>query len=118
VDSVDVSLAKGLASVKMKPGNMDTISQLQQAITKNGFTMKDSQAVVAGTLKVADGKAQLQVSRSNEILMLTPDAKASGDIGSLNGKTVVVAGVVPESAKGKAENAIRYRTLEEEGQSK
>jgi copper chaperone CopZ len=40
VDSVDVSLAKGLAAVKMKPGNTTTLAQLQHAITKNGFTMK------------------------------------------------------------------------------
>jgi hypothetical protein len=46
VDSVDVSLAKGLATVKMRPGNTATLKQLQSAITKNGFTMKDSTATI------------------------------------------------------------------------
>ena len=46
VDSVDVSLEKGLAVVKMKPGNTTTLKQLNEAIAKNGFTMKDSSAVV------------------------------------------------------------------------
>ena len=61
VDSVDVSLEKGLAAVKMKPGNTATLKQLQDAITKNGFTMKQSKATVAGTILVANGKTKLKV---------------------------------------------------------
>ena len=70
VDSVDVSLAKGLASVKMKPGNTDNAeASCNEAITKNGFTMKDSTATVVGTVgRVHNGKAQLKVSGSNEVL--------------------------------------------------
>jgi copper chaperone CopZ len=56
VDSVDVSLAKGLASVKMKPGNMATLNQLREAIGRNGFTMKQSTAMIAGKVLVTNGK--------------------------------------------------------------
>ena len=48
--------------MKMKPGNTATLKQLQNAITKNGFTMKDSSVIVAGTIVVANGMTQLQVS--------------------------------------------------------
>ena len=116
VDSVDVSLAKGLASVKMKPGNTATLKQLQNAITKNGFTMKDSTATVEGTIVVANGKPQLQVSGSNELLTLVPESQASGDATSLSGKSVLVEGVIPEAAKGKMPDSIRYRSLKEESQ--
>ncbi len=79
VDSVDVSLAKGFAAVKMKPGNTATLEQLQAAITKNGFTMKRSTATVSGTVVAADGKAQLKVSGSNEMLDLVPEDRRSTD---------------------------------------
>lgn len=113
VDSVDVSLAKGLAAVKMKPNNATTLKQLQNAITKNGFTMKESQATVAGTVVASDGKAQLQVSGSNELLDLIPGGQELA-ASSLNGKLVVVDGAIPEAAKGKSPNAIRCRSIVEE----
>ena len=116
VESVDVSLAKGFAAVKMKPGNTATLKQLQNAITKNGFTMKDSAAVVTGTIVVANGKAQLQVSGSNEVLTLVPESQAPGDAASLGGKSVFVEGVIPEAGKGKIPDSIRYRSIKEEPQ--
>jgi copper chaperone CopZ len=116
VDSVDVSLAKGFAAVKMKPGNTATLKQLQNAITKNGFTMKDSTATVTGTIVVANGKSQLQISGSNELLTLVPESQASGDATSLSGKSVLVEGVIPEAAKGRMPDSIRYRSLKEESQ--
>jgi copper chaperone CopZ len=68
VDSVQVNLEKGLAVAKLKPGNNATLKQLNEAITKNGFTMKDSTAAVAGTVLSTDGKATLHVSGSNDVL--------------------------------------------------
>ena len=114
VDSVDVSLAKGLASVKMKPANTTTVGQLQQAITKNGFTMKDSQATVAGTVVVANERAELHVAGSNEVLLLIRESQASNDASSLNGKTVVVTGTIPEATKSKTPSEIRYRSIQKE----
>ena len=114
VDSVDVSLAKGLAAVKMKPGNTATLKQLQNAITKNGFTMRDSSATVAGTIVVTNGKAQLQVSVSNELLTLVPESQDTGDATALNGKSVLVEGTIPEGTKGKLTDSLRYRSIKEE----
>ncbi|HEY4904653.1 MAG TPA: heavy metal-associated domain-containing protein [Candidatus Sulfotelmatobacter sp.] len=116
VDSVDVSLAKGLASVKMKPGNTATLKQLQNAITRNGFTMKDSPAVVAGAIIVANGKTRLQISGSNELLSLVPESSASSNATSLIGKSVLVEGTIPDVAKGKLPDSIRYRSIKEEPQ--
>jgi copper chaperone CopZ len=116
VDSVDVSLAKGLAAVRMKPGNAATLKQLQNAITKNGFTMKDSAAILAGTVVVANGKIQLQISGSNELLGLIPESQASDDASSFRGKYVLVEGVIPEAKKGKMPDSIRYRSIKEEPQ--
>jgi copper chaperone CopZ len=111
VESVDVSLAKGLASVKMKPGNTVTLKQLQSAITKNGFTMKDSTLTVEGTVVVEAGTVQLKVSGSNEMLNLVPQGQVA-PAAALNGKSVTVTGVVPETAKGKS-FSIHYQSITE-----
>ena len=106
---MDVSLAKGLASVKMKPGNTVTLKQLQSAITKNGFTMKDSTLTVEGTVVVEAGRVQLKVSGSNEMLDLVPQGQVA-PAAALNGKSVTVTGVVPETAKGKS-FSIHYQSI-------
>jgi hypothetical protein len=116
VDSVDVSLEKGLAVVKMKPGNTATLKQLNEAITKNGFTMKDSTATVAGTVIITDGKPALRVSgsndlRQNDLLQLVPQSPSAPNAASMVGKIVVVEGTIPESGKGKAPDSIRYQSL-------
>ena len=116
VDSVDVSLAKGLASVSMKPGNTATLKQLQEAISKNGFTMKDSPATVSGAVVVTNGKTQLQVLGSNELLTLVPESQSSSDVTLLSGKSVLVEGTITEATKGKVPDTIRYRSIKEEQQ--
>ena len=114
VDAVAVSLEKGLATVKMKPGNTATLKQLQDAITKNGFTMKQSNAFVAGKIAVVNGKLQLQVSGSNDVLNLIPESQGATDVSAMNGQSVVVEGAISESSKGKIPDSIRYRSIAEE----
>jgi hypothetical protein len=114
VDSVDVSLEKGLAVVKLKPGNTATLKQLNEAITKNGFTMKDSTATVAGAVTSTDGNAMLRVSGSNDMLRLVPQSASAPTAVSMVGKTVLVEGTIPEAGKGKAPDSLRYQSITEE----
>ena len=113
VDTVDVNLEKGLATVKMKPGNMTTLKQLNEAIAKNGFTMKDSTAIVAGTVVTTNGKTALQVSGSNDVLNLVPESSSAVDPASLTGKSILVDGVISEASKGKVPDTIHYWSITE-----
>jgi copper chaperone CopZ len=108
VDTVDVSLEKGLATVHLKP-----LKQLQNAITKNGFTMKESKATVAGTITMANGKAQLNVSGSNDVLHLSPESQKAPNASAMQGKSVLVVGSIPEAPKGQLPNSLVYRSLTE-----
>jgi len=114
VESVAVSLKKGLAAVTMKPSNPTTLKQLQDAITKNGFTMKQSKATVTGTILVANGKTQLRVSGSNDVLQLVPESQSVANASSMQGKAVTVTGTIPEAAKGKSPDSLNYHSLMEE----
>ena len=113
VDSVDVSLEKGLATVKMKPGNMTTLKQLNEAIAKNGFTMKDSTAILAGTVVTTNGKTAVQVSGSNDILNLVSESRSAVDAASFAGKAILVDGTIPEASKDKVADTINYRSITE-----
>ena len=114
VDTVNVSLEKGLATLTLKPGNTTTLKQLQDAVAKNGFTMKRSDASVIGQIVNKAGKLQLQVSGSNDILQLIPGAHGGLDAAAMSGKTVTVAGEIPEAAKGKLPDTLRYNAIEEQ----
>lgn len=113
VDTVDVSLEKGLATVHLKPGNSATLKQLQNAITKNGFTMKESKATVAGTIVVANGKLQLNVSGSNDVLQLSPESQNAPNASAVQGKPVLVVGTIPEAPKRQLPNSLVYRSVTE-----
>jgi len=111
VESVKVSLEKGLATVKFKPGNSVTLKQLQSAITKNGFTMKESKIVAAGKLLQEGGNTKFQITGSNDVLSVVAESSAAAAPSATGSATFVVEGTIPENAKGKTPDTIRYRSL-------
>ena len=81
------------------------------AITKNGFTTKQSNIVVTGTLLSDNGKVTLRVSGSNETFALVPQNQQAQDFSHLNGKTVTVEGVIPEEKKGTKPDTIAVHSI-------
>ena len=114
VENVKVSLASGVAAVEMKPGNATTLKQLNDAIARNGFTMKQSAAVVSGQVELVAGKPQLRVTGSNELLELLPATGSAAGAGAFSGKQVTVAGTIPEAAKGKIADSLQYNSIQPE----
>jgi copper chaperone CopZ len=90
VESVEVSLNRGLATVKLKPGNTVSVPQLWELIHKNGYTPKSTQVSVRGELANVNGVLQLKVSGTKDILLLA----AYGDGAQKLGQTVIVQGVM------------------------
>jgi copper chaperone CopZ len=97
VDTVEVSLNKGLATVKLKPGNTVSVPQLWELIHKNGYTPKDTSVSIRGELAAVNGRVELSVSGTKDTLPLTADAKnptAYAEVSKRPGQTVVVQGVM------------------------
>ena len=97
VDSVDVSLNKGLATVKLKPGNAVSVQQLWQLIHQQGYTPKSTAVSARGDLENSPHGLQLKVSGTNQIIALAPDAKngtAYADATKKVGHTVIVQGTM------------------------
>jgi len=105
VETVEVSLNKGLATVKLKPGNTVSVLQLWELIHKNGYTPKATAVSVRGNLANADGRLQLKVLGTKETLALAADPKnpaAYGEAPKKLGQTVVIQGVMAPSKDLKA----------------
>ena len=97
VESVDVSLTKGLAAIKLRPGNIVSVPQLWQLIHEKGYTPKATTVSVRGDLANIQGRLQLKVSGTNQTLALVSDSKnasAYGEAQKKLGQTVIILGVM------------------------
>src|SRR3954470_7815822 len=97
VEAVDVSLNKGLATVKLKPGNTVSVPQFWQLLHEKGYTPKTTTISVRGELVGGPGRLQLKVSGTKDTLDLTPDPKNATSYKAATekaGQTVVIQGVM------------------------
>lgn len=110
VESVDVSLNKGLATVKLKSGNTLRPEELWTAVRNNGFTPKATNVFVRG--EISGGK--LKVSGTNQLFDLAPDPKnpkALEAISDESSKTLVVEGVLTPQKDVKASVPLQVRGI-------
>ena len=74
VERVDVSLERALVDVRLRPGNTLTLAELRAMIKSGGFTGKEADVTVDGTLAMRDGTLVLDVTGTKSTLTLE-DAK-------------------------------------------
>ncbi len=102
---VDVSLNKGLATVKLKLGNTVSVPQFWQLLHEKGYTPKATAVSVRGELAGGAGRLQLKVSGTKDVLDLAPDPKnaaAYSDAARKIGQSVIIQGVMTPSKDLKA----------------
>lgn len=111
VESVDVSLSKGLAIMKLKPGNTLKPEELWETVRKNGFTPKETSVVVRG--EVAGGK--LRVTGTNQLFALAPDPKnpkAWEDVRAQTSNTLTIQGSLTPQKDTKAPVPLHIQGIE------
>ena len=87
VESVDVSLEKATADIRLKPGNTITLPQLRKVIRDGGYPTRDAQIEARG--QIVDRGGALSVDL-------------------LNGTSLDVAGAVEKRPAGPVDTCIRY----------
>src|SRR5258706_15529231 len=95
VESVDVSLNKGLATVKLKPSNSVTPEQFWEVVRKNGYTPKETHVVLRGEVLVKPGKPLLKVAgadRTYELVAHPTSPQALDEVKGLAGRTLLIEG--------------------------
>jgi copper chaperone CopZ len=100
VESAAVSLNKGLATVKLKPGNSIRPGEFWEAIRKNGNTPKTTHVIVRGEMQ-ADG-GQLKVSGSNEVFQVKAAPPLHQQLIASAGKTVTIEGTLTPGKDARA----------------
>ena len=97
VDTVDVSLNKGLATVKLRPGNTASVPQFWQLLHEKGYTPKTTAVSVRGELAGEPEHLQLKVLDTKDVLNLAPDPKSAAAYNGAAkkiGQPVIVHGVM------------------------
>jgi len=97
VESVEVSLNKGLATVKLKPGNALTVEQFWETVRQNGFTPKETSVVARGDVIQSSGKLQLKLSSAKRTYDLVADSKSPKAIDEVKqriGKSITIEGTL------------------------
>jgi hypothetical protein len=110
VESVDVSLNKGLATVKLKPGNTMKPVDLWETVRRNGFTPKETSVVVRGDV---EGR-KLKVAGTNQVFDLAPDPKnpkVLEEIGARSSGIVTVRGTLTPPKDSKAPVPLEVRGI-------
>ena len=118
VESVDVSLNKGLATVKLKPGNAVSVPQLWRLIHEKGYTPKATTVSVRGDLANVEGRLQLKVTGTSDTLALVADPKnvtAYGAASKKLGQTVIVQGVMMPAKDLKVAVPLQVSQVKEAG---
>ena len=92
VESAEVSLNKGLATVKLKAGNTIRPSEFWEAIRKNGNTAKATQVTVRGEI-LSKGN-QFKVTGSDQVFTLKPSPAVADRLKAAEGKTVTLDGTL------------------------
>lgn len=114
VESVEVSLNKGLATVKLKPGNTAAVPHFWQVIHENGYTPKTTTVSVRGDLTAAQGHIQLKVTGTKNVLDLVADPThraAYSEVSKKIGQTVTVQGVMTPGKDLKASVPLQVQEM-------
>jgi hypothetical protein len=100
VESVNISLNRGLAEIRLHPRNTVRVEQILRAVTNNGFTPKEARISAVGTVLSREDKLRFQASGSNQnfdLLMQNAAKDLNDAVRKEIGRTAVVEGIIPIS---------------------
>ena len=110
VESVDVSLNKGLATVKLKPGNTVRPQDFWEAVRKNGFTPKETRVLVRGEV-TNFAQPQLKVTGTDLVLDLKAEPKLLDEAKRQVGNAVTVEGTLTPGKDLKGQVPLEVRGI-------
>jgi len=76
VESVDVSLEKATADIRLKPGNAVTLPQLRRIIRQAGYPTRDAQVDARGTILERNGRPTLDLQNGSFLELAARPARS------------------------------------------
>jgi copper chaperone CopZ len=101
IDTVEVSLTRALATVKLKPGNSVSLAQLVRLVREKGYTIPAASIVVSGLPAKNSDLWMLRVPTSGERIELVADPQLSSALARYADRTVTVRGKMTLAKNGK-----------------
>lgn len=102
VQSVKVSLKEGLATIQFVPSNRVKIARIREAIRSNGFTPREAEVTVGGSLTQRGDTLSLVVPGTADVFILQDAPNALGTVARLRRRGlsnhVIVTGQIPRVA--------------------
>ena len=99
VRSVTVSLKDGLAEIRLAPVNDVTLARIREAVRRNGFTAREAEVRIAGSLVRRGDTLTLVVPGTEDVFVLQDAPGSAGIVAQLRrrdpSQPVVLAGQVP-----------------------
>jgi len=81
VESVDVSLKKGTADIRFKPGNKISLPQLRKVIRDTGYPTKDAEVQARGQVVESNGALTFDLLNGSTLAVAArPDLRPRGPI--------------------------------------
>jgi hypothetical protein len=106
VQSVKVSLKEGVATIHFAPTNRVTLSKIREAIRSNGFSAREAEVRVAGSLVQRGDALALVVPGTEEVFFLQDAPGATGTVTELRRRgsnvRLVLTGQVPAAGARRA----------------
>ncbi len=115
VESVEVSLTAGSATVRFKPGSRVTIDQVRATIRDNGFTPKAADVRIRGRVEAVDGNLVLVTPGGGPEYPLVDRPDSAGRLAPLKDSPppgeVEIEGILAERAAAGGQLAIEVRSV-------
>lgn len=106
-----VSLKAGVATIQFAPANRVAVSRIREAIRSNGFTAREAEVSVAGSLVQREDSLMLAVPGSEDVFVLQDAAGASGMVAQLRragpGARILVGGQIPKPGPRSERGSLR-----------
>jgi copper chaperone CopZ len=85
VESVDVSLEKSAADIRLKPGNAITLPQLRRVIRQSGYPTRDAQIDARGAIVERNGKPALDLQNGSFLELASKPQSADTGVVDVSG---------------------------------
>jgi len=90
VESVDVSLEKATADIRLKPGNTITLPQLRRIIRQAGYPTKDACVEARGAVVERNGKPALDLQNGSFLELAAKPSASTTDVAEVTGVSRIV----------------------------
>ena len=112
IETVSVTLKRGVAHITLKRGNTLTLSELRRIIKQAGYVSRQATVVVVGTARGTGAKPALTVSGTKEVFDLNAEpGRSLADVERRIDRIVEITGTIPSPDPKNVRESIHVQTV-------